>query len=702
MTTSDQAGWERPLRGVPRWRPGDDLWRLETEMRHAAKAGELLDRGEGPSDLAAMRAWGPERRVRAAVLRHLLVDKKWQVHAKGVRLRGIRIVGYLDLQAATLRCPLRLENCYLDEVEGINLHYATISLLEIMRCHLTAFRGNALVVTKDLNLSGSRFAGPIILNGADITGLLSCRDTKLTGTIPTDMALVGYGMKVGGSVFLERFNAPGAVNLSAAQVTGHLTCSGAQLTEPDSDGNVLVADQLQVGRSVFLNDGFTAAGAVQLTGADITGDLDCSGAQLKHANSKGSVLNADALKSGGDAFFSKEFTAAGAVWLTGADIAGDLDCSGAQLNRADIYGDALAANGLKVGGEVYFNDGFTAAGTVSIGSAQIGGSLWLSLGEPIEDASRELADAEAALDATGAQILHKLWWSPAAQVTRLVILEDAEVGQLEDSWAEPARDPLTKPIDRPNGYWPRADQGLLRLDGFIYNRIGGEQQAEYRLEWIGSYPKPPWLTRVASAMRAPRTAWLESKDRRARRHARARHGFAPRPYEQLAEMYQHSGRDREARKVALARRRDLRLYGNLTWYRKALNWLLDITIQYGYQTWRAVAGVAFLYVVVVAFFWFARYHNAVIPVQAPSGLRAPPTAAHCTSHYPCFNPFGYAVDTVVPLINVHQADFWSPNASVSWGRAGVAITYLGTGFGWLFATLAVAGYTGLVRNTDAL
>jgi hypothetical protein len=79
-------------------------------------------------------------------------------------------------------------------------------------------------------------------------------------------------------------------------------------------------------------------------------------------------------------------------------------------------------------------------------------------------------------------------------------------------------------------------------------------------------------------------------------------------------------KDGRARKVAIARRADLRKYGELNPYRKFGNWLLDKTIKYGYQTWRA--GVV-LVVVFVAFLY----------------------------------PAGYTVDTVIPLINVHQADY---------------------------------------------
>ena len=102
---------------------------------------------------------------------------------------------------------------------------------------------------------------------------------------------------------------------------------------------------------------------------------------------------------------------------------------------------------------------------------------------------------------------------------------------------------------------------------------------------------------------------------------------------------------------------------------------------------------------------FASHHDGIIPLQPAQGqsAAAQTAAADCTNQYPCFNPWGYAIDTVIPIINVHQADFWGPNreAADPWGWSSVWVVYLGTGLGWLFATLAVAGYTGLVRNTAA-
>ena len=173
--------------------------------------------------------------------------------------------------------------------------------------------------------------------------------------------------------------------------------------------------------------------------------------------------------------------------------------------------------------------------------------------------------------------------------------------------------------------------------------------------------------------------------------------FATQPYQQLANVYLAAGRDADARKVAIARRRDLRAFGNLSRPGWLGNWLLDNTIRYGYRTWRAAVGLVIVYAIVVAVFWCARFHGGVIPVQTTPNVTSTEqvTAASCNNRdYPCFNPFGYAINTVIPIINVHQADFWSPN-----GLGPVVVTYLGTAFGWLFVTLAVAGYTGLARNT---
>ena len=167
------------------------------------------------------------------------------------------------------------------------------------------------------------------------------------------------------------------------------------------------------------------------------------------------------------------------------------------------------------------------------------------------------------------------------------------------------------------------------------------------------------------------------------------------------QSYLQVGKDTEARKIAIAQRRDRRKYGHITWYRKIFDWLLDFFIGYGYQTWRAGAALLALFGIVFILLRIAQVNNAFEPVQNATLLHPAPSAASCESGYPCFDPFGYTINTVIPLIDVHQVDYWGPNAKTSWGMASVWIIYSGTALGWFFATLALTGATGIVRRIDS-
>ena len=575
MGTSDGAGAQLSAAGRPPRPggfPGGNLMPLEEELVAGAAAGKLVDRGDGPFDLAEMRRWGEERTVRAAVLRHLLVTRQWPLHAKGVQLRGVRIDGHLDLEGATLRCPLLLESCYLDASEAANLKYAAASSVTLIGCRLAGFTGEMLTA-KALTLSCSTFTGPLRLAGVS--------------------------------------------------VAGSFRCSGAQLTGRDEDG------------------------------------------YAPSAYKSGYALSAYKSKVG-DVFLGEGFTAS-AVELAGAEIAGSLSCSGAQLTGRDEDGYALTAAGIKVGGDVHLGDGFTAEGGISLISARFGGSLEVMptrLAGNEEDADQDDDDEEeVSLDASNAQITGALHWLPAEQVRGQVNLEGAAAGELKDDW--------TSCNGWKNGHWPCG--GRLNLDGFTYVSLGGYERtsADQRLTWI------------RSQYRRSDTSWQ---------------GFATQPYEQLAAVYRHAGQDDQARKVAIARRADLRKYGNLNRYRRFGNWFLDWSIKYGYQTWRAATGLAALFVVFLALSILAQHQHAIVPIGEIEGLHPAPSVTQCMSNYPCFYPVGYTIDTVIPIINVHQTDYWGPDGHAPWGWAWLGLTWVVTGLGWALATLLVAGYTGLVRR----
>lgn len=490
-----------------------------------------------------------------------------------------------------------------------------------------------------LDLTHAEFrSGVTIEQGVEVRGTLRLAGTHIRG----DLALQGV-----------RLRAPerAALTSPSTGIIGPPDSTGTGASSHDM-GYTLVADGVKVAGNVLLNDGFASTGALRLRSADIAGSLICSGALLEGRDQDGYALIADELTVG-SALLNEGFSSAGAVRLPGANIARNLVCSGAHLTGQDNQGVALRAGGIKVA-SIYLNDGFTATGTIWLVLAIIRGSA-----DPAPD---KPADGVTGLDASHAQIAGTLNWIPTAPVEGVVSLQGAAAGELVDDWGS----------GRNNGFWPTG--GQLRLDGFTYGRLGGAEPAtvRQRLAWIRSQYQPK-----VSKMAAP---------------------FATQPYEQLASVYRQAGQDTEARRVAIARRSDLREYGNLSPLRRAGNWLLDKSIKYGYQTWRAVAGLVLLYLIVLALSVLAQHHGLIAPVGNVAGLHPVPVATRCTSNYPCFYPAGYAIDTVIPIINVHQATYWGPNGDTPWGWIWIAGTWIATGLGWALATLLVAGYTGLARQ----
>ena len=680
-------------------------------MVEAAGIGEPVEPGSDAADPVSVT-------IRAAVLRYLLVAGEWKVAAQGVRLHDLRITGRLDLEGAKVQCPLRLENCYLDGGEPVNLDYADVSAVFFIGCKLPGLSGKTLKVGKDLNLNGSTLTGPLQLQVAAITGDLDCTGARLEGI---GDALSAAAMKVNGNVFLtETVTTAGGIDLESANIDGTLKCSGARLqgaVERYGGSYALFAQWIKVGGPVRLNMNFTATHTVFLLGADISANLNCRDARLYGT---GQALDAERMKLGGNMLAERVLTTAARINLLGADIVGNLKCVDAWLNGAAcaVYGERL-----KVHGDIFFgttkrlSDAAEAIrppdaepenqrmpyGWIWLSDAEIDGNLYFTnallnganslngvdyslYGERLNVHSdvlfNSVSSPNGAIWLRSANIKGKLLWAPGEQLHQQVNLANATAGRLEDDWTHA------------NGCWPT--DGLLNVEGLTYGSFCGDHPAsvEERLGWIRSQwphysPKRFWAE-LLSYLRHPRKAGSPGR-------------FATQPYEQLASVYQQAGQDNEAHEVVLERRRDVRRYGNLTGYRKALNLLLDKTIQYGYQTWRAVLMLAVVYAVAVAVFLVAQHHaDLIVPLMETSSGKPAPPVTQCTSSYPCFYPAGYAIDTVIPIINVHQATYWGPNGQASWGHALTVFNWVCTALGWALATLTVAGYTGLVRNTDSL
>jgi hypothetical protein len=315
---------------------------LERALIEHVENGEILDLAPGqPINDATMQAWDKTRTISATVIRDVVRGRHvTDPDPHGLRLRGARICGRLDLENIASTIAIELTECLLDQ--GLNARDATLPYLDLSGCRLSH-------PTEPPLDAAHLTASNLILNGTTSNG------GSLRGT----------------------------VNVRGAHL-GRLECEGARLS--NDSGPALNAERLRVDEGVYLRHGFEATGsgklgAVRLLGAHIGGQLSCYGARL--SNDSGPALNADGLKVSQDVYLRSGFEAigssdAGAVRLLGAQISGQLDCSGARLSNDS--GPALNADRLKVDQNVILNDGFVGVGAgedvvLCLRDAVIGGSL---------------------------------------------------------------------------------------------------------------------------------------------------------------------------------------------------------------------------------------------------------------------------------------------------------------------------------------
>jgi hypothetical protein len=268
------------------------------------RSGEWLDLTLGPGELldeAAMRSWGDSRTCPAEVIRDILRGRLVaDPDPHGVRLRGARISGRLDLEDLTTDVNLELRDCFFEE--GVLARGARLAAVALTRCQLEHPADPPLdaarLTCSVLDLSGHATAGAVNLHGAHIDGSLDCDGASLRND--SGPALSAEGLLVDQSIVLYHgFRATGAytygaVYLRGAHIGGNLDCRGAQLL--NDSGPALSATGVQVGQTVFLSKGFTAKaasayGTVYLPAARIGGSLDCDGAWL--TNKSGPALRAE-------------------------------------------------------------------------------------------------------------------------------------------------------------------------------------------------------------------------------------------------------------------------------------------------------------------------------------------------------------------------------------------------------------------------
>jgi hypothetical protein len=680
---------------------------LEQRVRQAAISGQVVDLRAGnpdEDDPALGATWTDARMVPADLLLELLTAKTGERRPRAVKLRGVRISGSLDLEAATLVCPLLLHGCYLEQ--PLNLQDAQGLAVRLPGCHLSGIAANHLETRGNLELTyGFTARGQVNLVGAHIGGIFNCDGGHFIN--PEGYALDAANLIVALSMFCgEGFTAQGEVRLLGGSIGGQFNCSESHFTNPS--GDALNAQGLTVGRDMFCV-GLVARGAVALDGAHIGGQLECTGTHF--TNPGGDALNALKLTVDQGMTCTEGFTAEGAVRLDGAHIGGQFNCSESHFTNPG--GDALSAVRLTAEHGMFCTEGFTAEGEVRLVGAHIGGQMGFydatianpdgealnAQGLTVEQAllCREFA-VQGEVSLTGAHIrevsfnggqltnpdgdalsadsltveqnmlCHGLAARGEVSMTGAhiggqLVFQGGELANpggvalmLQDASAailvlEPRERPigavdLTNArvdtlVDHP-ATWPEQ----LRLVGFVYQVLMNDE--------VGARARcRDWLRRDSS-------------------------GYSPQPYEQLAATYRRAGDEQSARQVAVAKQ--WRRRGVLSPLGKVWNWLLYATVGYGYRTW--LAGLW-----LVALLWIGtRVLDHAYHLQLLTPARDNP------SQQPTFRPVALALDLLLPIVNLGQQDAWLPHGWVELWVWGLTLA------GWVLTTAVIAGLTGVLKR----
>jgi hypothetical protein len=358
-----------------------ELTGVERRLWEAAWWGQELDLSVGDSSQDDP-AEGAERVVRAEVVRAFSTEADWKLHAKGVQLRGAHIEGRLDLEAATLRCPLALRGCYFPQL--VTVAEAEAPALRLTGSRLPSLDARQLHTNGNLDLADTHIPGEVSLQDAHIGGNLSFAGAKLANA--GGRALDADRLAVDGGMFCHgEFSCEGELRLAGARIEGQL-----DFTEATCVGQLVLQGARIDGQLDFTKA--TCVGQLVLQGARIGGELSFVGARLNNAG--GWALNADRLAVDGGMFCHGEFSCKGELRLPSARIDGQLDfteatCVGqlvlqgarigelsfAEARLANAGGWALNAVQLAVDGGMVCREGFSCKGELWLLGARIGGQL---------------------------------------------------------------------------------------------------------------------------------------------------------------------------------------------------------------------------------------------------------------------------------------------------------------------------------------
>jgi hypothetical protein len=600
----------------------------------------------------------------------------------------------LNLPRASIGGRLVLKNAKLESARGVTLDLAGISV-----------KGPAYL--ENVKAVAAKEGTALSLVEASIGGGLTFNTVKLRST--AGEALAAESLSVGNDTTLIKFTASArggfdSCRLVGAKIGGTLSLDGARIES--SFGTALDADRIEVGGAAYFSERMLArtrgpgSSAVSLVGAKIGGQLSFQDARLRAKH--GTALYAPHVTVGGTASLQGARASGGldSVQLGSAKIGAHLILNGARLTTTGRT--ALAAELITVDGQADFGRDFLAstrnrvfrAGSdrpipnpaVALSGARIVGQLNLS-GARLNNlrgttlaADSVTIEADAFLDdlqhsfgfrhpnvrLVGARIRGKLDCRAfdVGQCVSELNLMHATVGTLRLNAAYGPRDP------KDNSKW-------LVLDGLTYQGIPSDDMDV--------------------------TGWIYTLKNRTP-------AYSAQPWRQLGMAHNAIGHDQDARRILIDQRVDYRdrllvtTPGQSLWARSYIKcrrlWshVLEVVTGFGYRSHRAFA---FLLAVVAVSVGLTTLAGHVHVVSTPSKQRYVAQLSDRNSDgTPCSlaEEIGLGLQIGLPLIKTSVGDRCRLETASPPGQAFTYASWGLQGLAWAFATLAVAGYTGLIRK----
>ncbi len=336
-----------------------------------------------------------------------------------------------------------------------------------------------------------------------------------------------------------------------------------------------------------------------------------------------------------------------AVDLTEASIGSHLNLSGSHLAGET----ALYAPKLRTGSQVFLDE-IRAQGMIRLDGAKIGGNLHLAGSELRSDDWVALLAMDMQVDES--VFLHNGFSATAAKYA--VRMRGSRIGGQLVLRRARATGPIALDIKQvrlgQELFFPMefAD-GPVELDGLTY--VGLPRDATL----------DEWLDLLAN-----RTSY-----------------FASQPYLQLAATHQAAGHERDVRRIRIAQQRDLLRRGQLTRRSKLWHRVTGLTVGYGYRPSAALGWLAATLAIAILL---------VTGVAGPAGL-----VRRADGSCSVVEQIGVALNAATPLIKPDSQQRCQLVTSTGLGQTMLLATWILQGLAWAFATLFVAGFTGLVRKS---